>query len=145
MMTVKKASVFPASKEVIFEKLQKLKSLQYIAYPYATFTPMDGIDELIWEEDSTSSFKFKMFGVIPFGIHTINVVRFGRDEGIYTIEGNKYVPVWNHEIILEEIDELHTKYTDIVSIEAGWKTVFVYLWAKAFYSHRQKKWLKLLK
>lgn len=32
-----------------------------------------------------------------------------------------------------------TKYTDIVDIDAGWKTVFVYLWAVCFYSHRQKE------
>lgn len=145
MMTVKKTSVFPASKKIVFDKLQKLKTLQYIAYPYATFTPTDVIDEFIWEEGSSFSFQFKLFGVISLGIHTINVVRFNQDKGIHTNEGNKFVPVWNHEIILEKLDELHTKYTDIVNIETGWKTVVVYLWAKAFYSHRQKKWLKLLK
>ena len=37
------------------------------------------------------------------------------------------------------------KYTDIVEIDAGWKTVFVYLWAVCFYMHRQKKWIKLLR
>lgn len=144
MMTVKKSSVFPASKEVVFGKLQKLKTLQYIAYPYAAFTPIDGSDELIWEEGSSNSFQFKILGLIPFGVHTIHVIHFGKDEGIYTEEGNKHVSIWNHEIILEKIDESHTKYTDIVEIEAGWKTVFVYLWAKAFYMHRQKKWLEYL-
>lgn len=38
-----------------------------------------------------------------------------------------------------------TKYTDIVDTDAGWKTVFVYLWAVRFYSHRQKKRIKMLK
>lgn len=144
MMTVKRSSVFPAPEEVIFGKLQKLETLQYIAYPYAIFIPMDETDELIWEEGSSNSFRFKIFGLIPFGIHTINVIRFGWGDGIYTKECNQYVPIWNHEIIMEKLDESHTKYTDIVDIEAGWKTAFVYLWAKAFYMHRQKKWLKLL-
>ncbi len=55
-----------------------------------------------------------------------------------------YVPVWNHEIILNKIDETKTEYTDIVEIYAGWKTDFVYIWAKLFYAHRQKKWIKIL-
>lgn len=29
-------------------------------------------------------------------------------------------------------------------IHAGWKTVFVWLWAKMFYAHRQRKWIRLL-
>lgn len=145
MMKVRKTSVFPAAKEEIFVRLQEFETLQYIAYPYATFMPIDGSKELIWRRGMTASFQFKLFRCIPFGIHTINVMRFGSDEGIFTEEGNKFVPVWNHEIILEAVDEKHTKYTDIVEIDAGWKTLIVYWWAVCFYGHRQKKWLKLLK
>ena len=103
MKTVKKTSIFPASKKKVFSRLLKLKTLQYIAYPYATFTPMDGANSMSWEVGSTSRFKFRLFGVIPFGTHTIHVIRFGLDEGIYTHEGNEHVPTWNHEIILEEL------------------------------------------
>lgn len=42
------------------------------------------------------------------------------------------------------IDDNVTEYTDEVEIYAGWKTPIVYLWAKMFYGHRQKKWIKLL-
>lgn len=145
MMTVRKTSVFSASVEEIYEKLIKLETLQYIAYPYATFEPVNGENELIWEKDTVSSFKFRLFGFIPFGVHSIKVVRFSIEEGIYTHESNKHVPVWNHEITLERIDENTTKYADIVEIDAGLKTVFVYLWAKCFYGHRQRKWKRLLK
>ena len=44
MKTVKKTSIFPASKKKVFSRLLKLKTLQYVAYPYATFTPMHGTD-----------------------------------------------------------------------------------------------------
>ena len=110
---VVKTSVFPASKEEVFGKLQKLTLLQYIAKPYATFTPV--------------------------GEH-ITI-----DKGIYTHEGNEYVPIWNHRIELKEIDDKQCLYSDIVEIDAGWKTLFVYLWAKCFYAHRQRRWIKLLK
>lgn len=45
MMTVRKTSVFPAAEKEIFKRLQKLKTLQYIAYPLAAFTPVDGNDK----------------------------------------------------------------------------------------------------
>lgn len=103
-MIVRRTSIFPSGRDVIFQKIRKLETLQYIAKPYATFEP----------------------------------------EKISSHEGNEHVPVWNHDIMMEIIDDNHTKYTDRVEIGAGWKTVFVWLWANAFYRHRQRKWIRLL-
>ena len=55
MMTVRKASVFPAPEKEIFKRVQKLKTLQYIAYPMATFSPVDGNNKLNWKEGTVSS------------------------------------------------------------------------------------------
>ena len=74
-MIVMKSSVFPAARETVFEKLQKLETLQYIARPYATFEPV-GAAKLVWEVGSTSAYRFRLFGVIPFGTHKIYIVRF---------------------------------------------------------------------
>ena len=142
-MTVIKSSVFPASKEKVYEKLQKLELLQHIAWPYATFTPV-GDAITVWQEGTTSSYKFKLFGFIPFGTHKISVITFDIDKGIYTHEGNEHVPVWNHRIVLNGISETQCFYSDIVEIGAGWKTLFVWLWANCFCAHRQRKWIKLL-
>lgn len=38
--------IFPATEKEIFKKLQRLKTLQYIAYPIATFIPVDGNNNL---------------------------------------------------------------------------------------------------
>ena len=144
--TVVKTSIFPAGKSEIFRRLQSLKTLQYIAAPYATFTPVKKTDKnMIWEPGKTFAFQFKLFGVIPFGIHTIKVIDFSEQRGIYTHEGNPSVPIWNHRISLKQMTKSSTRYTDEVEINGGWKTGFVYLWAKAFYAHRQRKWKKLLK
>ena len=97
-----------------------------------------------WRAGTSSVYMFKLFGIIPFGTHKINVVSFDKDDGIYTHEGNEYVPTWNHRIVLEEISPDQCLYSDIVEIEAGWKTIFVYLWARCFYAHRQRKWIRLL-
>ena len=83
-MIVMKSSVFPAARETVFEKLQKLETLQYIARPYATFEPV-GAAKLVWEVGSTSAYRFRLFGVIPFGTHKIYIVRFD-PEGFVNID-----------------------------------------------------------
>ena len=142
-MIVQKTSIFPASRDVVFQKLQRLETLQTIAKPYAAFEPADST-EAVWTAGSKSSYRLRLFGIIPFGTHTIRIERFDPGE-ISSREGNRHVPVWNHDIRLVPIDENHTQYTDRVEIQAGWKTVFVWLWAKAFYAHRQRKWILLLR
>lgn len=139
------SSVFQADADEIWDKLQQLSTLQYIAAPFATFAPLEE-SKLVWREGQTSSFKFKLFGLVSFGTHTINVLEFDKPTlTVYTNEANKWVPVWNHKIWLERIDDKAVKYTDEVQLDAGWKTIFVYWWSQIFYRHRQKKWRKLLR
>ncbi len=142
-MIVQKTSVFPASRNVVFTKLQRLETLQTIAKPYATFEPVGAVDP-VWTVGATSTYRFRLFGLMPFGTHTIHIVRFD-PEAISSRESNKHVPIWNHDILLVPVEKNRTEYTDRVEIRAGWKTVFVWLWANAFYAHRQRKWIRLLK
>ena len=142
-MTVRKASVFPAPREEVLSRLQRLETLQYIAAPYATFVLVENSKDFIWKTGAVSSYRFRLFGIIPFGVHTIRIERFDA-EGIQSRESNPHVPVWDHLITLNDMGE-QTGYTDEVEIHAGWKTFFIWLWANAFYAHRQRKWIKLLK
>ena len=142
-MIVRKTSLFLSCREAVFEKLQRLDTLQYIAAPYASFVPVNEITDLVWRVGSTSSYRFKLLGVIPFGTHTICIERFDID-GIQSREHNEHVPVWDHKITLRDVGN-QTEYTDEVDIKAGWKTLFIWIWAEAFYGHRQRKWIKLLK
>lgn len=112
----------PANVNTIWPKLSKLSTLQYIARPYATFRPVDRSDDLKWQPGEVYRFRFRLFGALPLGIHTIRVMHFDQAAGIiYTEESNPHVPVWNHKIILTAIDHDHTGYTDEVEIHAGWK------------------------
>lgn len=72
----------------------------------------------------------------------IHVIDFSR-HSIYTNESNTHVPVWNHKILLNALPDGTTEYSDEVEIGVGWKTIFVWLWAKCFYSYRQKRWMYL--
>lgn len=140
---VKRTSLFPADKHMVFNRLTHLETLRYIALPYASFEPLNCGEDLIWKEGGSFEFSFRLFCFIPLGIHRINIIDFNSEKGIYTVESNSHVPVWNHRIYLVK-EKNGTLYTDEVEIYAGWKTPFVALWAKMFYAHRQKKWIKLL-
>ena len=144
-MTLRISSDFPADAETVWEKLQKVKTLQYIASPYLRFAPASKDAELVWCEGATISFKLRLFGFFPFGKHTIRVHIFDRENHIVqTYESSKAVPTWNHRITLEPRDG-YVRYTDEVEIGAGRLTLPVFLWSRMFYRHRQRKWLKLLK
>ena len=142
-MIVRRTSLLPAPRQKVFSLLQRLETLQYIAAPYATFTPVYRQDNAVWQIGSTSSYRFRLFGFIPFGTHTIRIERFDMD-AIQSREHNEHVQVWDHKITLCSKGN-NTEYTDEVEIKAGWKTLFIWLWAKAFYAHRQRKWVRLLR
>jgi len=142
---ITKTSLFPAEKEDVFRRLQSLRTLQYIAAPFASFSPLNGNPDLLWRKGGECMFHLKLFGFLPLGIHTIRVVELDAAScQILTNEANTHVPIWNHRIWLESTPTGESRYTDEVELFAGWKTPFVSVWAKLFYRHRQKKWRKPL-
>ena len=141
-MIFRKTSIFPAKRDEVFSLLQRLGTLQYVAAPYATFTPLEKNERFTWNAGTTTDYYFKLFGIISFGVHSIRIESLNQN-GIQSREHNKFVPVWDHLITLKDCCD-KTEYTDEVEIHAGWKTIFIWIWANAFYSHRQRKWIKLL-
>ena len=136
-------SIFPAPAGNVWRLLGKIQTLQAVARPYAYFTPLEDCGS--WHEGGVYNMKLRLFSMIPMGGHTIRVIRW--DEAGYSIlthEGNRFVPLWNHEISLVPLGDV-CRYTDRVTIGAGWRTPFVRLWSLAFYRHRQRKWRKILK
>ncbi len=136
-MTVIKSSFFPASREEVYKRLQQLETLEKIARPFASFEPAGPVSGA-WKEGDTYGFRLKLFGVIPMGIHRIHLVRFSPGT-VSSREGNSFVPVWNHEIIMTPAGKDRTFYTDKVEIHAGWRTPFIWLWANAFLRSQAEK------
>jgi hypothetical protein len=123
----------------MLEKLHDLRTLQYIASPFARFTPLD--KSVSFVQGSKIRVILRVFGFINLGEHTINIVTFDEQGGVvYSNERNHFVRVWNHRILLKKLSETETHYTDEVEIHASIFTPFVYLWSLAFYCHRQRKW-----
>jgi len=143
---LRKSSVLPIGAEELWEEIKYFKSLQYISYPYAVFESVNGRKDFLWKKGRTFQLNCKIFNFIPFGVHTIKITDFDSESlEISSKESNSHVPVWNHKIYIKPVDSTHTKYMDKVEIDAGWKTTFIYMWAKLFYSHRHRKWKKIIR
>jgi len=86
----------------------------------------------------------RLFG-LPIGQQVLRLstppaqgfVRFLRDNG-----GGGLATVWDHRIRIEP-DDFGTRYTDILRVEAGWRTPAVATFARLFYRHRQRRWRHL--
>lgn len=89
----------------------------------------------------------KLFNFISLGEQTINIeLPDNNPRSVFTVRDNGYgtfVKKWDHWIFIEEGQKDSIKYTDEVTIEAGFFTLFVYLFAYLFYSHRQRRWKRL--
>ena len=79
MMNVTRSSVFPATREEVFARLQRLETLQRVAWPYATFEPV-GEDAGVWERGETSSYRFRLLGGLG-GLRLSGVFRQRREHG----------------------------------------------------------------
>ena len=138
-----KTSVFPADAEAVWSRLGEIRTLQIIARPYAAFEPLDNCGA--WRAGETYRLRLKLFCLIPLGVHTVHDLH--RDASAYSVltyEGNPFVPLWNHEITLTPMGRA-CRYTDRVTLGAGWKTPFIGLWANCFYHHRQRRRIGILK
>lgn len=86
-MTVRKTSMLPAPKTEVFQLLQRLDTLRYIARPYASFEPIGNAGEIIWKARGEYALEFRLFCFIPLGVHAIKVRSFDADGRICTNEG----------------------------------------------------------
>jgi hypothetical protein len=154
-MQMQRTTIFPASPGRVWELLQRPETLLTISKPLMFFKPLD--PPRLPEEWEEGEYKVSMwlFGFVPFGWQVIGVEFPDADEesGVRKLRDNGYggfIRKWDHLIEIEPVssaenpDEKWTKYTDRVTIDAGILTPNVWLFAKLFYAHRQRRWKQLL-
>ena len=145
-MQVKISTTLNATEDEIWERLQKVSSLMYVASPILTFKPANEspLPEK-WETERMYKLKLFLFRLIPLGAHNIQLVEINRTKNrIVSKEHGKLAREWNHIIWFQKINDNKIHYTDQIEIKAGLITVVIWLFAHAFYRHRQRRWKKLL-
>jgi hypothetical protein len=124
--------------------------LHYIAYPLVKFeavAPSSFPKE--WSNGDYLS-RLTVFGIIPFSEQTIGIridpARQQENSSYELLDDghSQLIPMWRHFIRIEA-NANQTLYTDELELRAGFLTPFVWLFALVFYSHRQRRWRKLVR
>ena len=144
-MKVKISSTFQASAGEMWEELQKVSTLMYVAYPLLVFKPRDGgsLPER-WDVGKEYSLMLFLFGRIPLGPHFITIFRIDHESmEILSKEHGGAARTWNHFMKIEARGSDELVYQDEIEIRAGVLTIFVWAFAQIFYRHRHRRWRSL--
>lgn len=140
------STILQTSENKMWEELQKMSSLLFVASPMLIFQSLDSIGLANnWEVERQYSFRISAFHIFPLGRHYIVVKDINsKKREIFTNECGTLTKIWNHLARIERIDKNIVRYTDEIEISAGILTVFIWLFAYIFYRHRHRQWKILL-
>ncbi len=138
------ATYLDCSVEQAITHVKTTRLLKFVAHPIVHFTPIEPNTWPVTWAEGTYWVGVRILGFLPFGKQAI-VISFPKSVDGFLLRDNGYsgvVKVWDHTISIT-IDAGQTRYSDSVTIEAGVFTLPVWLFAQAFYRHRQRR-LRLL-
>ena len=118
--------------------------LQHVASPWLSVEPVADSWPARW---ITGPFlvRMKLFGWLPLGVQTVDLSVAVVGPGTFRVRDNGHsalIERWDHLISIEAVGS-RTRYTDRADIRAGWRTPFVWPFARGFYAHRQRRWRSL--
>ena len=143
--------VLDAPIDVVWGLVLLPSTLDFVAKPLIKFIPTNAYPPA-WV---TGKYPVKLYllGLVAIGSQVI-VIEFPESPGAKRVmrdngygEGGslKVVRRWDHFIELSAIDDMHTRYCDIVEVKAGIVTPFVWAFASVFYAWRQFRWRRLIR
>lgn len=99
-----------------------------------------------WREGEVVIGWVFLFGFIPFSHHHLHVAEINAStRTLRSREHGGPITTWNHDIIVTALDGTTCEYRDRIEIDAGILTWLVGLYARAFYTMRQRRWRALAK
>ena len=141
-MRVVVESILPCDPDLAWDEVQTSRLLREVISPLAAVWPMPG-EELpeIWSEGADLRVRMFLFRVLPLGARALRIERVdpARRE-IQSRESDALIARWDHLIRIEPAVDGHCRYRDEIEIEAGWRTLPVWLFARWFYRHRRRRW-----
>jgi hypothetical protein len=145
-MIAKISTIMNTTPELLWKEITKPSSLQYVAAPILFFYPTsDTAFNSSWEINKEYNLKLYFLKCIPLGFHTITIKKIDISTNeIMSNESGLLVKVWNHTIKFKSINSDQIEYIDIIEINAGLLTIFIWMFSHFFYRHRQRKWKLLL-
>jgi hypothetical protein len=145
-MIVDVSTVLNCSASKAWDEVQKSALLRRVAWPLVRFVPSGAPFPDYWTEGLTVHCKPFVFGVIPFGVHTMHMEKVDqRNHEIHSREHDALIARWDHRISIQPLGDSQSTYRDFIYVDAGILTFVVWAWANCFYRYRQCRWRALAK
>lgn len=144
--TIELSTTLAVPPDKVIEHVGRSALLEYVSRGVLRFAPVDPprFPER-WHEGHYRT-KLYLFGFIPLGWQAICIEPQPRSGETWSIRDNGYgwaIKSWDHMIEVTPKGE-GTYYTDRVCVDAGIFTSIVAFFVKLLYSHRQRRWRKLV-
>ncbi len=140
-MRLQCTSLIPCSPARLGSELERPVLLQHLAAPMLAFVPLDPPEfPAVWSPGEYRA-RLLLGGRIPLGVHTLVPQPLPADAAplVWHDAGHSgLIRVWDHQITISDVHGM-TRYTDLVEIHAGVLTGVAWLFAKVFYTHRQRR------
>lgn len=141
---------FACPPETVWAQVHRPALLHWIARPLLRFTPRDPRPWPARWRPGRYRTGMWAFGVIPLGGQWVGIEfpegeTLNNGRGVLRDNGSgTLIRVWDHWIFVEDLGAGRTRYTDRVDVKAGLLTPFIWLFARVFYGHRQRRWKRLI-
>jgi hypothetical protein len=142
-MIVDLSSILPCDAEQAWDEVLTSRLLTEVASPLVAIRPTPGGRlPAVWPAGATVPVRSYLFGFIPLGTRAVHFERV--DAAAWEIETEETDPIvrsWHHFISIRPLSGGRCLYRDRVDIHAGPLTTLVWLFARCFYGHRQRRWM----
>jgi len=141
----------PCDVETAWAHLRTTRLLHYVARPLLRFDPVEPpVLPAEWQP-GRYLVALRLFGVLPLGTQWIDIeipaeerrpdgpIHRVRDRG-----SSALLSTWDHRITLGPTPGGGCLYRDDVEIRAGLLTPTIWLFARLFFRHRQRRWRRLV-
>ncbi|MGB5490151.1 MAG: hypothetical protein WBM76_04925 [Woeseiaceae bacterium] len=144
--TIELSTMLAASPAKVIDHVGRSALLEYVSRGVLRLVPVEPPNfPEIWPEGHYRV-KLYLFGFIPLGWQVIDIERQPRSDKTWSIRDNGHgwaVKTWDHVIEVTPRGE-GSYYTDRIILDAGVLTSVVAVFVKLLYSHRQRRWRKLV-
>ena len=140
-MRIDVSTLLDCSVEQAVAHAKTTQLLKFVAHPLVHFSPINPSSWPVEWSEGTFWVAVRLLGFLPFGKQAI-VISFPQSGGGVLLRDNGHsalVKVWDQTISITS-NAGRTRYKDPVIIDAGLLTLPVWLFAQAFYRHRQRRW-----
>lgn len=145
-MRLQCTSLLPCPVDRLRTELQRPVLLQHVSLPMLAFVPVDPPEfPAVWAPGRYRA-ELRIGGRFSIGGHTLNPLPLppGSEPLVWHDAGfSNLIKVWDHKIEIEDVHGM-TRYSDVVEVHAGPLTVAAWLFACAFYAHRQRRLNRLV-